>query len=176
MERDMFDTMTLTKVVGGICGTLLLYLLGGWAAETIYHSGGGGHGDAEQAYVIPVESGDAPAEEVVEVPFAELYAMADAAEGEGVFRNCRACHSLEPGENGTGPSLYGIVGRAVGAEAGFNYSGALSEVAQVWDPETLNDFIENPRGYAPGTSMSFNGVRKAEDRVNLIAYLDSLDD
>ena len=56
LERDMFDTMTMTKAVGGFCGTFLVFLLGGWAAEEIYHSGGGGHGDHhEQAYVIPVE-------------------------------------------------------------------------------------------------------------------------
>ena len=174
----MFDTMTMTKVLGGLCGTLLIYLLGGWVAETIYHSGGGGHGgEHQQAYVIPVEeaaSGDAPVAE--EVPFAEIYAVAVAADGEGVFRNCRACHALEAGENGTGPTLYGVVGRDVGAVDGFDYSGALSEVATVWDPEALNAFLEDPKGYAPGTSMSFNGVRRASDRANLIAYLDSLDD
>ena len=52
----MFDTMTLTKVVGGLCGTLLVFLLGGWAADIIY-SGGGGHGEVAQAYSIPVEEG-----------------------------------------------------------------------------------------------------------------------
>ena len=57
----MFDTMTLTKIVGGFCGALLVYLLGVWAADALYHTGGGGHGDhgSEQAYVIPVEGGDA---------------------------------------------------------------------------------------------------------------------
>ena len=176
MERDMFDTMTLTKIIGGLCGTLLVFLLGGWVAESIYH-GGGSHGyDHEAAYVIKPEASGAEEEVVVEVPFEEVFAMAVAADGEGVFRNCRACHSLEPGVNGTGPSLYGVVGRDVGTEADFGYSGALSEVAQVWDPATLNAFLEAPKTYAPGTSMSYNGLRGAEDRANLIAYLDSLDD
>ena len=175
MGRNMFDTMTLTKIVGGFCGTFLVFLLGGWVAESIYH--GGGHGEGEQAYVIEVPD-SAGAEEAVaevEVPFAEVFAMADASAGEGVFRNCRACHSLEPGQNGTGPTLYGVVGRAVDAVEGYSYSGALEQVADVWDPEHLNGFLENPREYAPGTKMAFNGLRSVEDRANLIAYLDTLD-
>ena len=64
----------------------------------------------------------------------------------------------------------------IGSVGDFEYSGALSEVAVVWDAETMNRFLADPKGYAPGTSMSFNGVRKIEDRANLIAYLDSLDD
>ena len=170
----MFDTMTMTKVVGGLCGTFLVFLLGAWASETIYH--GGGHGDHEQAYVIPVDDGGAGEEEVVEeVDFAEVMASASAADGEGLWRNCRSCHSLEEGVNGTGPSLYGVVGRNVGSMAGFNYSGALTAVADVWTPENLNHFIENPKGFAPGTAMGYNGMRSVEDRANLIAYLDSLD-
>ncbi|WP_296423167.1 c-type cytochrome [Yoonia sp.] len=170
----MFDTMTMTKVVGGLCGTLLVYLLGGWVAETIYH-GGGGHSEA-QAYVIEVADGGGEAEVVEEVDFAVVMASASAADGEGVWRNCRSCHALEPGVNGTGPTLYGVVGRPVDAVAGFAYSGALEEVVDVWTPDALNGFLENPKGYAPGTIMGFNGLRKVEDRANLIAYLDSLDD
>ena len=176
MERDMFDTMTLTKGVAALCSTLLVFMLGGWAAELIYH-GAGGHGEHEQAYVIPVEGAEGEEEMVAEeeVPFEELFAMADAGAGEAVFRNCRACHQLEAGANGTGPYLYGVVGRPVDAAEGFSYSGALEEVADVWTPENLFHFLEDPRGWAPGTSMAFNGLRSAEDRVNLIAYLDSID-
>ncbi|WP_377508835.1 c-type cytochrome [Octadecabacter sp. R77987] len=175
----MFDTMTLTKIVGALCGTLLVFLLGGWAAESIYHSGGGGHGDDHaQAYSIEVEGDDHGGDVVVDEgpAFEEVYAMADAAEGEGLWRNCRSCHALEAGENGTGPYLYGVVGREVSAAEGFGYSGALVAVADAWTPENLNLFLENPKGFAPGTAMSYNGMRKIEDRANLIAYLDSLDD
>jgi len=169
----MFDTMTMTKAMGGICGTFLAFLLGGWVAETIYHSGGG-HGDGhEQAYVIPVEDGSA--EEVVDdgPAFAEVYAMADAAAGEGAFRPCAACHKID-GTDATGPHLNGVVDRAVGASDGFAYSGSLVAVAETWTPENLNAFLEDPRGYAPGTAMAFNGVRRIEDRADLIAYLASL--
>ena len=169
----MFDTMTMTKVVGGLCGTFLIYLLGGWAAETIYH-GGGGHGDGAQAYVIEVATETAEAEVVEEVDFGVVMASASAADGEGLWRNCRSCHALEPGVNGVGPTLYGVVGRDVAAVDGFNYSGALVAVADVWTPDHLNGFLENPKGYAPGTAMGYNGMRSVEDRANLIAYLESV--
>lgn len=173
----MFDTMTLTKIVGGFCGAFLVFLLGGWVAETMYH-GGGHHGDDhKQAYVIEVEGADDAAGAVEEGPsFDEIYAMASAADGERSWRACSACHALEAGVNGVGPSLYGVVDRAVAAEAGFNYSGNLIAVNDVWTPEQLNAFLESPRNYAPGTAMSYNGMRKIADRANLIAYLDSLDD
>ena len=174
LERDMFDTMTMTKAIGGFCGTFLVFLLGGWAAELIYHSGGGGHGDHhEQAYVIPVESNEA-AEEVVEgPPFADIYALADAAAGEAAFRPCSSCHAVD-GTDGVGPHLNGVVNRAIGSVDGFGYSGNLVAVAEQWTPENLNGFLENPKGWAPGTAMAYNGMRKIEDRANLIAYLESL--
>ncbi len=169
----MFDTMTFTKIAGSLCGALLIFLLGKWAAEELYHAGG--HG-GEQSYVIDTGAEEEPAEDTAAVPFEEVFASADAGAGARVFRQCSACHKAEDGANGVGPHLYGVVGREVGAADGYsNYSGALSEVADVWTPENLNGFLENPREYAPGTSMGYNGLRSVEDRANLIAYLDSLD-
>ncbi|TNC49345.1 c-type cytochrome [Rubellimicrobium rubrum] len=176
----MFDTMTLTKIVGGFCGTLLVFLLGGWAAQAIY--GGGETHVAEgeelhQAYVIPVESGEG-GEAVAEVTpeqltaeFQEAFAAADPAAGEGEFRPCSACHSLAQGENRTGPTLYGVVDRPVDAIEGFDYSGALEQVAESWTADALNLFILAPTDYAPGTKMNFNGIKDVQDRANLIAYL-----
>ncbi len=169
MERDMFDTMTITKAVGGLCSTFLVFLLGAWLAEEIYHSGG--H-KGEQAYVIEVADADGAVEEAVEeVDFAVVMASASASDGEGLWRACRSCHALESGQHGTGPALYGVVNRPVQFYDDYNYSGALIEAADVWTPENLNAFLENPRGYASGTTMSYNGMRKVEDRANLIAYL-----
>ena len=176
----MLDTMTATKIMGALCGTFLVFLLGKWVAEEMYHVGGhGGHGDdhgPKQAYIIEVEdesTGDDVAEEVV--PFAEIYAAADASKGESAFKACRSCHKVDDGANGTGPHLYGLVGRAVGAVDGYSYSGNLVKVAETWGPEELNAFLESPKSYAPGTKMAYNGMRKVEDRANLIAWLDSLD-
>lgn len=172
----MLDTMTLTKTVGALCGTLLIFLLVKWGGELLYHPGKG-HGDHhEQAYTIPTGDEEAGETEVADAgpTFEEAFQMASADAGERLFRACQACHKLEDGANGTGPHLYGIVGRAVDAVDGFNYSGALEAVADVWTPENLNLFIENPRGFAPGTKMSYNGMADIEDRANLIAYLQSI--
>lgn len=170
----MLDTMTFTKVLGGFCGAFLIFLFGKWGAEELYHVGGG-HGDhAAQAYLIEVET-DAAAEEVEEGPdFAELLASADIGKGERVFKKCAACHKVDAGANGTGPSLYAVVDSNVGTVEGFSYSGALVAVADVWTPEALNAFLENPKGYAPGTVMGFSGLRKPADRANLIGYLASI--
>lgn len=169
----MFDTMTGVKIVGGFCGALLVFLLGGWAGELIYHSAESHDGEHHQAYTIDTGA-EEPAEEEDAVPFEEVFAAADASAGERVFRQCQACHKVEDGANATGPHLFGVVGRNVGAVDGFAYSGALSEVAEVWSAENLNGFLENPRGWAPGTSMSYNGLSDVEDRANLIAWLDSV--
>jgi cytochrome c len=111
-----------------------------------------------------------------EVSFDELMASADVGKGARVYKKCAACHKLEAGENATGPYLYGVVGRPKAAADGFGYSGALAAMSGDWTPENLDAFLERPSAYVPGTTMSFSGLRKIEDRVNLIAYLDSLDD
>jgi cytochrome c len=182
--RDMLDTMTATKVTGALCGALLIFLLGKWAAEEVYHVGlaHGGYGDddhgVKQAYMIEVEGADDQMEEVVEEadpPVAELLAVADISKGEGEWKSCRSCHSNEAGGRGSGPYLHGVVGRAVGAVDGFGYSGALVAVADTWTPEALYEFLKDPKGYAPGTKMNFKGISDPQDRANLIAWLDSLD-
>ena len=164
----MFDTMTMTKIVGGFCGTFLVFLLGGFVAEFIYHPAH--KDDHHQAYTIET-GGDEAEEDVVEVAFADVFATADAGAGERLWRQCSACHKLEDGANGTGPHLYGVVGRAVGSVPGYAYSGNLVAVADVWTPENLSGFLENPSQYAPGTKMSYRGMGDVEDRANLIAYL-----
>lgn len=170
----MFDTMTLTKVLGAVCGSLLVFMLGGWAAESLYHVGGEGHGEMAQAYTIDTgadDAADAPAEEGPD--FATLLASADAAAGEKVFAKCKACHKLD-GTDGTGPHLNGVVNRAKANVAGFPYSDAIMAVAdQAWSAENLNGFLTNPKGYMPGTKMAFAGLPKVEDRANLIAYLET---
>ncbi|WP_407494496.1 c-type cytochrome [Pseudooceanicola sp. MF1-13] len=171
----MFDTMTLTKAGGAICGTLLVFLLGNWAAELLYTTETGGHGDEEiaQAYVIETGEEDTGAAEEEGPDFATLLASADVEAGSKVFGKCKACHKID-GSNATGPHLDGVVGRAVGTVDGFSYSGSMSAVWETWTPEALNAFLESPRNAAPGTKMSFAGLRKVEDRADLVAYLQSI--
>ncbi|MGA0540491.1 c-type cytochrome [Neotabrizicola sp. VNH66] len=173
----MFDTMTMTKAVGAVCGALLVFLLGNWAASALYTTSTAGHGAGEehaQAYTIDTGAAAGGTEEAApEVDFATLMASADAAAGEKVFGKCKACHKLD-GNDATGPHLNGIVGRGIASVAGFAYSTSMAEHAgKPWSPEELNHFLTSPKAYAANTKMSFAGLPKAEDRVNLIAYLET---
>lgn len=167
------NTMEITKIVGGVCGSLLVFLLIKFGADAIMH--GEAH-EEEFAYAIEVEEGAAPEEEeeIVEVDFAEVYQAADPAAGERLFRACSACHKLEEGANAVGPHLYDIVGRDIAGVAGFSYSEALAGIDGSWDPETLSAFIEDPAGFAPGTAMGYRGMSDVEDRADLIAYLETI--
>ncbi|MDR5652222.1 c-type cytochrome [Ruixingdingia sedimenti] len=170
----MFDTMTSTKILGAVCGSLLVFLLGSWAASALYATGGG-HGDhAEQAYVIDTGASEDAGGAEEEVDFDALLAAADPSKGERLFRQCAACHSVEPGKNSTGPSLAGIVGRDKGAAPGFNYSGAMAAAEGAWIPADIDHFIANPKGFVPGTTMSYAGMKKPADRADLIAYLQGI--
>ncbi|HQY44917.1 MAG TPA: cytochrome c family protein [Paracoccaceae bacterium] len=172
----MFDTMTVTKAGGALCGAFLIFLLGKWAAESLYNTEPASHGGEEvaQAYSVDTgaaEGGEAAAEEGPD--FATLLAAADAAAGEKIFGKCKACHKLD-GADGTGPHLNGVVGRAIASSGSFGYSDALKGLGGNWEPERLNEFLTSPKAYAAGTKMSFAGLPKPEDRANLIAYLQSL--
>jgi cytochrome c len=106
-------------------------------------------------------------------PMSEVMASATAEPGAQVFRQCASCHTIaKGGANGVGPNLWGVVERQKASNAGFNYSAAAkAKAADRWTFDALFAYIENPRGYLPGTSMSFAGIRSAEQRANLLAYL-----
>lgn len=172
----MFDTMTMTKIVGSVCGALLFFLFGVWAAGSIYGLGEQGHGEhAAAVYPAAVEGEETAAadEGAVEVAYADVAATADAAAGEKVFGKCKSCHKIDGGD-GTGPHLNGVVGRARGSVAGFKYSETMASVQDPWTAEHLYDFLKNPKAYVAGTKMGFAGLPKPEDRANVIAYLESL--
>lgn len=166
----MFDTMVLTKAVAALCGALLVFLLGNWAASAIYVPR---NANAPQAFVIDTGDDDMAVEAVAELTFEEAFEIADAAAGSRLWSQCRACHALEAGRNGVGPYLHGVVNRAINSVDGFNYSGALTQAGDVWTPEVLDSFIQNPNAVTPGTSMSFRGISNVQDRANLIAYIES---
>jgi|APSaa5957512535_1039671.scaffolds.fasta_scaffold05697_3 cytochrome c len=128
----------------------------------------------EALRIVSAEADDADEEEDTEmaaVDFGALLASADVAKGEKTFKKCASCHTItDGGKDKVGPALWGIVGRAKGS-TGFSFSGAITDLGGAWTPDDLNMFLENPKGYAPGTKMSFKGVGDPAKRAALIAYL-----
>lgn len=170
----MRDSMKLVKAGAAFLIAILVFLLLTMLAEKLYHVGPSEEGAemaGEEEFVGEAVE-QAATEAAPEVDFATLMGSADPAKGAKIFKKCKSCHSLEPGKNGVGPSLHGVVGRPIASVEGFNYSGALKNLGGEWTPEHLFAFLENPKAYAPGTKMSFAGLKKPEDRVNLIAYLE----
>ncbi len=113
--------------------------------------------------------------ETAKVPLETLLAAADPAKGEAVFKKCTSCHTIASGgANGIGPNLYGVVGDHVGeGRGGFAFSDDLKKVGGSWDFAKLNQWLEGPKAMAAGTKMSFAGLDSAEDRANLIVYLNT---
>ena len=134
----------------------------------------------EPHYKIAVQTDDGGADAAApEGPKSVLPLLADAdvAAGEGATRACAACHSFDKGgANKVGPNLYGVVGAQIASAEGFNYSDALAGKDGVWTYEKMDAFLHDPSGWAPGTRMSYNGVKDVQKRANLIAYLREQDD
>lgn len=99
----------------------------------------------------------------------------DAAAGQRVFNQCRACHTVEQGgRNGVGPNLHGLFGRKAGSIENFRYSASMREKAAgglTWTEETLRAYIANPKAVVPAGSMSYVGLRNEQQMNDLIAYL-----
>ena len=119
---------------------------------------------------------DAPEEgtgEPGEMSIAEALTLVTAEDGEKVFAKCTACHTInQGGPNGIGPNLWGTMGAPVGAHAaGFAYSSALSGKGGTWDWANMSEWLKSPRGFAPGTKMSFAGLSKVEDRAAVMLYM-----
>lgn len=98
-------------------------------------------------------------------------AEGDAEAGKKVFVKCKACHTLEAGKNKIGPSLAGVMGRKAGTVQGFSYSPAMRDSQIVWSEETLAAYLADPKGYIPGNKMLFVGLKKEQERADVIAYL-----
>jgi cytochrome c len=102
-------------------------------------------------------------------------AAGDPAAGKAVFSStCTLCHSVQPGQNKIGPSLFGLIGRKTGSVPGYTYSPANTGANLTWDEATLDKYLEAPRATIPGTKMTYAGLKDPEKRANLIAYLATL--
>lgn len=134
---------------------------------------------AEPTYIIEevpaAETGNKVTPDEPEGSILTLIEKGDVEAGKQVVRKCLQCHTIDSaGHCRIGPTLWGVVGRNHAIVKDFPYSKAAQEKSGIWDPESLNQFLKNPRTYMPGTKMAFAGLKKIVDRANLIAYLKTL--
>ncbi len=107
------------------------------------------------------------------VNLADMMKTADATRGEKIFKKCASCHNVNKGEAAkVGPNLFGIIGKARGSSAGFAYSDAMKTKGGSWDNESINQFIAKPKDYLAGTKMAFPGLKKPQDRADVILFLE----
>lgn len=162
------------KIVAGVLVAALIAMACGKIAGALYHPV---EEPENRGYTVEVAdanpAGDgAQTEEVIDL--AVLLASADLASGEKTFKKCAACHTIESGgPNKVGPNLHGILGADIAHHADFAYSEVLSGKEGSWDYDKLFAFITKPKDFAPGTKMSFIGIKKPQDVADVIAFLRS---
>ncbi|MBE7183175.1 MAG: cytochrome c family protein [Methylobacterium mesophilicum] len=169
----------INKILGAVLGAAFMVFSVAIVSDAIFAS----PAPEKPGYAIEAveETGGATAQTAAAVPIGQLLASANADAGATIFKKCQACHSGEKGgPNKVGPDLWGVVGRPVAAHEGFSYSAGMKEFSQggsqKWDFEHLNGFLTAPKSYVKGTAMSFAGLKKDDERANLIAYLRTLSD
>ncbi len=174
MNSSKFNT-----IAGWTLGTALLVFGLNSLADVIYHA----EAPEKPGYLIEVAEAETGGEatggeEQPAVSLGTLMASADAAKGQAGFKACAACHTADKGgPNKVGPNLWGIVNRMHASHEGFNYSEAMAaKKAEPWTYEALNEFIHNPKAAVPGTKMAYGGLKRDQERANLLAYLGSLAD
>ena len=181
--------LTINKIMGSLIAVALVIMGLQTLSYALFPSPGGyGHGDHGEeltaneklaqryAFFIPVEEGAGGGEVVEEVfDLGLALANADISRGERSFRaKCSTCHTIDQGgANGTGPNLFASIGLQKAGHAGFNYSNVLSGMEGTWTYEAMDAWLYNPSAYARGTSMAFAGLRRDDERANVIAYLAS---
>ncbi len=171
------NSFELNKILGAILGTCLVVLSLNIAAGAIFAP----QKPAKPGYEIAVTEQSTstqpakPAEP--EQPIEVLLAKADVKRGESAAKKCAACHTFNKGGKPlVGPNLWGVVGRPKASEAGFNYSDAMKAKGGNWTIQDLDHFITNPKGFVPGTHMTFAGISKGSERADVLAFLNSLSD
>ena len=133
---------------------------------------GGGSEDA----AAPAGGEDTAIPQTPELASSEPAAAPTTAPGQApvAFAQCKACHSVEPGKQGIGPSLAGIYGTKAAEVEGFTFSAAMVASGLTWDDATLDAYLESPQKTVPGTKMSFFGLKDAAKRKDVIEYIKTL--
>ncbi|MGN6549419.1 MAG: c-type cytochrome [Pararhizobium sp.] len=171
----------LNMAAGAFLGTCFVAMTLSIVSGAIYSSPNPEKpGFAIKAAEAPAAGAGQPAKAEVP-PIAPLLAKADAKQGEQIFKKCQACHDgTKGGPNKIGPNLWGVVGRPIASHPGFSYSSALKSFSEggkkQWTYDLLNHWVHDPHELVSGTSMTFPGIKKDQERADVIAYLHTLSD
>jgi len=169
------DSFELNKILGAVLGTCLFLLALNIGASAVFTP----QKPAKAGFEVAVQEhkpGEPQAPAAADEPIEKLLASATVDRGENSAKKCAACHTFGKGEpNRIGPNLYGVVGRPK-ASGAFDYSAALKSKGGNWTVEDLNAFLANPKGFVPGTKMTFAGVSRGSERADVIAFLNSKSD
>lgn len=171
------DELRLNKIFAGFLFAGLLIMAGIQLAHIMLPE----QKLAENAYVIEVRGSsdlaEAAPKDTGPEPILALLASADVSAGGKLAKKCTACHVFEAGgANKVGPALWSIVNKAKASVDGFTYSSALAEFGGEWDYQSLNAFLAKPKAYISGTKMNFAGLKKPQDRANMVAWLRTMAD
>jgi cytochrome c len=170
------DSFEWNKIIGAVLGTILFVMVVHISSQAVIYA----PPPNKPGYVVPgveakkEESAPAPAAPVAEqVPdWASAITAADVMAGEMIAERCGACHDwTKGGPNKIGPNLYSVVGRPRASAAGFEYSPAMKMKGGTWTYDELFQFLRQPASFVPGTKMTFAGLPKPQDRVNVMAFL-----
>ena len=169
------DSFEWNKIIGAVLGTAIFIFVVRQAAEVIYEP----EQPAKPGFVVEgvvEDNGGAAATPVAEVTpdWGTVLPAADTAAGKTISGRCEQCHDLSKGgPNKIGPNLYAVVDRPRASHPGFDYSGAMKAKGGNWTYDELFKYLKSPQSYVPGTKMSFAGLSREQERINLIAYLRS---
>ena len=165
--------LQVNKILGAALATGLVILGLKTVSEVVFHA----EGPEKAGYAVAIQEEAAGGGEAAEVPpdWGTVLASADVAAGQTVSAKCASCHTFTAGgPNTIGPNLYDVVGRKPGTHGGFAYSPAMVAFGgkePTWDYEHLYEYLKAPQGYVQGTKMTFVGLKKQDERINLIAWL-----
>lgn len=170
--------MEFNKLFAAILVAGILAMLSGFVAKKVIHVEDPEENAFHVEAMADAGAGGGAAAEAVAEPVLALLAKADVEKGKGIAKACAACHSFGKGEAArVGPNLYGIIGNRHAHAEGFAYSDAMQALHdKTWDYAELNMFLWNPKKHIPGTKMVFAGLKKPEQRADVIAFLRSLAD
>jgi cytochrome c len=171
------DSFEFNKITASVLVALLIGMIGSLLSEHLVHP------SKLEKPVLVIEGveasatpGQKPEEETLK-PITPLLASASVERGKAIAKKCTQCHTFEKGApNRTGPNLWGIIGAKIAHAADFAYSSGFKDKGGTWNDEELNIFLHKPRSFVQSTKMSFVGLKDAQERADVIAFLHTLSD